>query len=57
MPVLQESRYRDLMEKRIAQSTALGLSETFMRRLFQTIHAESVRLQLLNDNECDGVQS
>lgn len=57
MPVLQEGRYRDLMEKRIAQSTALGLSETFMRRLFQTIHAESVRLQLLNDNECDGVQS
>ncbi len=46
MPVLQEERYRALMEERIGEAVRLGLSETFMQRLFQTIHAESVRLQL-----------
>lgn len=46
MPVVQEERYRTLMEERIAEAVRMGLSESFMRNLFQTIHAESVRLQL-----------
>ena len=46
MPVVQEGRYRALMEERIAEAAGLGLSEAFMRGLFQAVHAESVRLQL-----------
>lgn len=46
IPVVQELRYQSLMGERIAEAARLGLSEPFMRELFQTIHAESVRLQL-----------
>lgn len=48
MPVVQEERYNSLMEERIAQAERLDLSPDFMRDIFQRIHAESVRLQLLN---------
>lgn len=49
MAVVQQGRYRALMEERIEQATRLGLSEEFMRDIFQRIHAESVRLQLNPD--------
>lgn len=45
MPVVQEKRYKALMEERVAQGEAQGLSAGFLRELFQTIHAESVRVQ------------
>lgn len=46
MAVVQEERYKALMEERVQHAARLGLSEAFMRDMFQRIHAESVRLQL-----------
>lgn len=46
MQVIQLDRYETLMSKRIEEARALGLSEPFMRRIFQKIHEESVKRQL-----------
>ncbi len=56
MPVVQEKRYKALMEGRVAQGEAQGLSADFLRELFQSIHAESVKVQTrLNSRSEDGV--
>jgi len=46
MQVVQLDRYGSLMNRRIEEAKALGLSEDFMRRIFQKIHEESVKRQL-----------
>lgn len=46
MPVLQASRYDDLMQKRVKQGQEMGMSSEFMRALLQVIHEESVRQQI-----------
>jgi chorismate mutase len=46
MSVVQPVRYNSLIERRVAAGTAVGLDPDFMRRLFSTIHEESVRHQL-----------
>ncbi len=42
---LQKSRMMELMKERIDLAKKLGLSEEYIEDIFQSIHAESVRLQ------------
>ena len=51
MKVLQPGRYSRLVESRVAEASRLGLSESFMRGVLETIHEESVRRQLGNNLE------
>lgn len=46
MPVVQPTRYGDVMSSRIISAKAMGLNEDFMRSILSTIHEESVRLQV-----------
>lgn len=46
MPVVQESRYDDLMKSRVASAVEMGMSADFMRTVLQAIHEESVRQQI-----------
>ena len=46
MPVVQEGRYNDLMERRVRSAETLGMSTDFIRTILATIHEESVRQQL-----------
>ena len=46
MPVVQESRYDDLIKSRVAAAVEMGMSADFMRTVLQAIHEESVRQQI-----------
>lgn len=46
IPVIQNDRYRALMENRVAEGESLGLSPTFVRAILSSIHEESVRNQI-----------
>ena len=46
MPVIQQNRYNDLMERLVKNGEVLGLSEDFVRSILVAIHEESVRQQL-----------
>lgn len=46
MPVVQQTRYNDLMERLVKNGEELGLSEEFVRNILAAIHEESVRQQL-----------
>lgn len=46
MPVIQQNRYNDLMERLVKNGEELGLSEEFVRSILVAIHEESVRKQL-----------
>lgn len=46
MQVFQADRYKNLMEKRVADAEKLGLSPSFVRAILATIHEESVRHQI-----------
>ena len=52
MPVVQESRYDDLIKSRVAAAVQMGMSADFMKTILQAIHEESVRQQIevLNQN-------
>lgn len=52
MPVVQESRYDDLIKSRVAAAVQMGMSADFMKTVLQAIHEESVRQQIevLNQN-------
>ena len=45
MPILQLDRWEQLLGSHLAEAATLGLSEDFVRRIFEEIHSESVRLQ------------
>jgi chorismate mutase len=51
MPVLQASRYDDIMHSRVKLATEMGMSAEFMSTVLSAIHEESVRQQIevLND--------
>lgn len=51
MPVLQASRYDDIMQSRVKLAEEMGMSGDFMRKVLSAIHEESVRQQIviLND--------
>lgn len=46
MTVLQTGRYNEILDKRGAQGTLCGMSEQFVKTVFEAIHEESVRQQL-----------
>ena len=46
MPVIQQTRYKDLMEDLVKKGEQLGMSEDFIRSVLAAIHEESVRQQL-----------
>lgn len=46
MPILQEKRYDEILQKRIAQAQDMGMSEEFMKTVLVAIHEESVRHQM-----------
>lgn len=46
MPVVQESRYDDLIRSRVATAVEMGMSADFMKTVLQAIHEESVRQQI-----------
>lgn len=46
MPVVQATRYGDIMTSRILAAKSMGMSEDFMRQIFSSIHEESVRIQV-----------
>ena len=52
MPVVQETRYNDLIKSRVAAAVEMGMSADFMKTILQSIHEESVRQQIevLNQN-------
>ena len=52
MPVVQESRYDDLIKSRVASAVQMGMSADFMKTVLQAIHEESVRqqIEILNQN-------
>ena len=50
MPVLQAGRYDEILTQRSQQGAQLGMSEEFVKEVFEAIHSESVRhqMQLMN---------
>lgn len=48
LPVVQTARYKDLMERRVADGEKLDMSPDFIRSLLAAIHEESVRQQVEN---------
>lgn len=46
MPVVQASRYDDIMRRRVSEAEELGMSPDFMRTMLAAIHEESVAQQL-----------
>lgn len=46
MPVLQSSRFNDVIESRRTAGEALGMSPEFMKTILHAIHDESVRQQI-----------
>lgn len=49
--IFQPNRYRQVVEQRIAQAETLGLSPQLIKELYEKIHAESVRIQGLEENQ------
>ena len=46
MPIVQSTRFGDIMAKRANAANAMGMSEEFMQSVFSAIHEESVRVQV-----------
>lgn len=46
MTVVQATRYNEVLDKRGAQGVLCGMSDEFVRTIFERIHEESVRQQL-----------
>lgn len=46
MSVLQAGRYDEILTKRSLQGKEMGMSEEFIKEVFEAIHAESVRQQM-----------
>ena len=46
MPVLQASRYDDIIQSRVKLALEMGMSSDFMKSVLAAIHEESVRQQI-----------
>ncbi|MFA6811691.1 MAG: bifunctional 3-deoxy-7-phosphoheptulonate synthase/chorismate mutase type II [Bacteroidaceae bacterium] len=46
MTVLQSQRYGEILEKRGAQAIQCGMNADFMKKIFETIHEESIKQQM-----------
>ncbi|MBR4070096.1 MAG: bifunctional 3-deoxy-7-phosphoheptulonate synthase/chorismate mutase type II [Bacteroidaceae bacterium] len=53
MPIFQAHRYDEILTKRMAQASSLGMSPDFMKSVLEAIHEESVQQQvrLFNENK------
>ncbi len=53
MTVLQTIRYDEILSKRLADAKKIGISEEFVKAVFEIVHEESVRVQvdILNDGK------
>lgn len=51
MAILQPERYRAIHDKAARQARDMGIPESLVNSIFETIHAESVRYQLENDKK------
>lgn len=47
MTIVQQDRYSDILRRRIAEATDMGMNPEFMRVVLEAIHEESVRQQLV----------
>ena len=50
LSILQPERYNAISERLVSEGKRYGLNESFIRLLFETIHAESIRCQIENNN-------
>ena len=46
MPVLQTKRYDQILDKRISQAEMMGIGGSFMKKVLEAIHEESIRQQI-----------
>jgi chorismate mutase len=46
MPILQEQRYNEILQKRILQAQRIGMDAEFMKTILVAIHEESIRHQM-----------
>ena len=46
IPIVQASRFDDIMRSRVLAAKSMGMGEEFMKQILSSIHEESVRLQL-----------
>jgi chorismate mutase len=51
MTVVQTIRYAEILDKRGAQGSLCGMDSSFMKRIFEAIHEESVRQQVEEINK------
>lgn len=53
LPVFQPNRYTELLEKEIKLAHSMGVDSTFMKKIIETIHEESVRIQsqIMNNHD------
>ncbi len=51
MPILQEQRYEEILQDRIAQAEQMGMKGDFMKTVLVAIHEESVRHQMVIMNK------
>jgi chorismate mutase len=51
MPIFQAHRYDEILTKRMAQASTLGMSPDFMKSVLEAIHEESVQQQVRLFNE------
>ena len=45
MPVVQTGRYNEILEKRGAQGVLSGMDAAFVKKVYESLHEESVRQQ------------
>ena len=46
MPVLQATRYDEIIQKRVILGESLGIGQDFVKKVLEAIHEESVRQQM-----------
>lgn len=51
LAILQPDRYNTISERLASEGRELGLDESFIRMIFETIHAESIRCQIENNKK------
>lgn len=51
MPILQTSRYDEIIHKRVQEGLAMEMGEEFLKSIFEAIHSESVRQQMMIINK------
>ena len=45
MPILQSSRWEDVLGRSVAEGVKQGMSGEFVRRIFEAVHQESIEQQ------------